>query len=151
MTNTLTFRSVKAFISRMKVPFFILLTLLLFELLRDVYNIYSEYRRVKNAVEVVKMVTDEANKENETATEKQEQTDIKKGGGKNDKHANSKKKESAKEKYENAKKELERLNQIPNKSDQEKLQVELAKRQVKHWKQKMDFAGENHSQKMKGN
>jgi len=29
--------------------------------------------------------------------------------------------------------------------------IEVVKRQLKHWEQKMNFKGENHSQKAKGN
>ena len=72
------------------------------------------------------------------------------GGGKNAKHANQKARESAKDKYEAAKKEYDALKSKPNKTKEDTQARDAAEKQMKHWKQKMDNTGENHSQKAKG-
>jgi RHS repeat-associated protein len=72
------------------------------------------------------------------------------GGGKNDQHANQKARESAKEKYEAAKKQYQDLNSKPNKTKEDIKARDQAEKQMKHWKQKMDNTGENHSRKAKG-
>ncbi len=74
-----------------------------------------------------------------------------KGGGKNDKHSNEKARDSAKKMYEKAKQEFEKLNSKFKKSKEDIKLLEKLKRQMKHWKSKMDNVGENHSQKPKGN
>jgi len=73
-----------------------------------------------------------------------------KGGGKNDKHANSKKKDIAEQKWLAAKDKLKKL-KSQYRSDVVKEEIGKTQKEIDHWKQKMDFAGENHSQKAKGN
>ena len=46
--------------------------------------------------------------------------------------------------------EDEELNSRPNKTKETVVAREAARKQMKHWKQKMDNTGENHSQKAKG-
>ena len=70
----------------------------------------------------------------------------KKGGGKNAPHANEKARESAKNKYEAAKKEYQELSQITPRTKELKEKIAKAQNDMKHWKRKMDFTGENHSQ-----
>jgi len=67
------------------------------------------------------------------------------GGGKNDKHANLDAREAAKLKWQDAKNKLEqaRRDGLPKK---EKAKIQ---KDMKHWKKKMDFSGENHSMKNK--
>ena len=72
------------------------------------------------------------------------------GGGKNAQHTNQKARNAASEKYEAAKKQYEELNSRPNKTKETVVAREAARKQMKHWKQKMDNTGENHSQKAKG-
>lgn len=71
------------------------------------------------------------------------------GGGKNAPHANKNARNSAKEKYETAKADYERLKKL-YKTEEIIKQRDAAKRQMEHWKRKMDFSGESHSQKPKG-
>lgn len=68
------------------------------------------------------------------------------GGGKNFKHANFKAREAAKRHYEKAKNEYESLFSQANKTPKEIKDLKKFERQMKHWKSKMDFTGENHSQ-----
>jgi|GEM_PF-6086687 len=71
------------------------------------------------------------------------------GGGKDAKHANQGARESAQGKLNEAKERLKRLKQqLPTKELRE--QTDEAKRQIKHWQRKVNFTGENHSQKPKG-
>ena len=72
-------------------------------------------------------------------------------GNKNSKHANQDAKKSAKTKYEEAKKNYEAYKRIANKKTDEKKQTDYYENQMKHWKKKMDFPGENHSNTVKGN
>ena len=74
-----------------------------------------------------------------------------KGGGKNAKHKNQDAKEAAKKQYEQYNKKYQELKSMPNKTKQNKKDLETFKRQRDHFKQKMDDTGENHSQKKKGN
>ena len=80
-----------------------------------------------------------------------EQTNQQKHSGKNEKHSNQKARESAKQKYEQTKNELDKLKRKPNKTKQDKINLQKLEKQVKHWKEKMDFTGENHSKTFKGN
>jgi TolA-binding protein len=80
-----------------------------------------------------------------------EQTNQQKQSGKNEKHSNQKARESAKQKYEQTKDELDKLKRKPNKTKQDKIDLQKLEKQVKHWKEKLDFTGENHSQTYKGN
>lgn len=72
-----------------------------------------------------------------------------KQSGKNEPHANQKAKESAAEKYAQLQKEFETLKQKPKKDKNDNDKLEKLKKQLKHWKRKMEFKGENHSQKAK--
>jgi RHS repeat-associated protein len=73
------------------------------------------------------------------------------GGGKNAQHSNAKAREAAKQKYEAAKGEYEKLKSKTKKTKIDKEAEIKAKKQMEHWKRKMDETGENHSQKAKGN
>ena len=68
------------------------------------------------------------------------------GGGKNAKHSNPDAREAARQKWLDAKRELEEAKRS-GASKSEKSEIE---RRIKHWKKKMDFSGEHHSQKPKG-
>ena len=72
-------------------------------------------------------------------------------GNKNSKHANQKAKGSAEQKYQEAKKKFDELDKKPNKSPEDKKEFNYWERQMKHWKMKQDFSGENHSRNAKGN
>lgn len=73
-----------------------------------------------------------------------------KSSGKSGKHANPKAKQSANEKYREAKAEFEKLHTKGNKTPDEKVALEKWRTQMKHWKKKKDWSGEQHSQKHKG-
>jgi hypothetical protein len=73
----------------------------------------------------------------------------KKGKTKNSKHANQKAKESAAQKLEEVKKEYELLKAKTKKTKEDNERLEQLKRQMKHYQDKKDFSGENHSQKAK--
>lgn len=72
-------------------------------------------------------------------------------GNKNSQHANPKAKASAAEKYEAAKQQYEDMRHKPNKTQEDKRLETSYKKQMEHWKGKMDFQGENHSRIVKGN
>ena len=72
-------------------------------------------------------------------------------GNKNSRHANLKANASAKEKYESAKKQYEEMRSKPNKTPEDRRQESIYKKLRDHWKSRMDFKGENHSQNAKGN
>jgi len=72
-------------------------------------------------------------------------------GNKNSQHANQKAKSSAEQKYQEAKKKFDELDKKPNKSPEDKKEFNYWERQMKHWKMKQDFSGENHSRNAKGN
>ena len=72
-------------------------------------------------------------------------------GNKNSQHANPKAKGSAEQKYQEAKKKFDELDKKPNKSPEDKKEFNYWERQMKHWKMKQDFSGENHSRNAKGN
>ena len=74
-----------------------------------------------------------------------------KGGGKNAQHANQAKRDAAEKKYDKAKKEYERLKSTPNKTPEIKKALDKAEKSVNKAKQDMDYTGENHSQRHKGN
>jgi len=74
-----------------------------------------------------------------------------KSSGRSGKHANPKTKQSASEKYEEAKAEFEKLSSKPGKTPEDKSMLEKLRDQMKHWKKKKDWSGEQHSQKNKGN
>lgn len=74
-----------------------------------------------------------------------------KSGGRNDKHANPDAQASAEQKYEEARAAWQKLKSKPNKTPAEKQLQQQLEKQVKHWKKKKDWGGENHSQKHKGN
>ena len=76
---------------------------------------------------------------------------VQKGGGKNAKHKNQDAREAAKKQYEDYSKKYKDLQSKPNKTKQDKKDLESVKRQRDHFKKKMDDTGENHSQKKKGN
>ncbi|MFN0173520.1 MAG: hypothetical protein ACKVU0_02640 [Saprospiraceae bacterium] len=74
-----------------------------------------------------------------------------KSSGRSGKHANPKTKQSASEKYEEAKTAFEKLSTKPSKTTDDKVMLEKLRNQMKHWKKKKDWSGEQHSQKNKGN
>jgi hypothetical protein len=66
--------------------------------------------------------------------------------GKNGKHKENKSKESAKKKYEECKEKLKKIKDDKNLTQKERKEEEIAlKKQIKHWKSKMDEVGETHS------
>ena len=72
-------------------------------------------------------------------------------GNKNSQHANQDARNSAEQKYEDAKAKFKEINSKPQKTPEDiKLREKLSK-QVKHWQQKKDFTGDNHSRNAKGN
>ncbi len=99
----------------------------------------------------------EFSKQKKEKSEKTEQTEgskentkaEQKGGGKNSQHINQKAREVAKEKWEKAKTEFKELNNKKIKSKEDYKLLDKLERQIKHWKNKMDNTGENHSQKTK--
>ena len=64
---------------------------------------------------------------------------------------NQKAKEAAKKKYLEAKSRYEALKSKPNKSPEDKKQLEKLKKEVERERQKAEFGGENHSRNAKGN
>jgi hypothetical protein len=72
------------------------------------------------------------------------------GGGKNASHANMKRRDVARERYDVEKAKLDELKKKSNKTPADKEALEKLERQVKHLKRKVDFTGEQHSQKAKG-
>ncbi len=74
-----------------------------------------------------------------------------KGGGKNAKHANQKRREVAETAYKEAKEEYEKLKVSPNKTPDIKEQLEKAYKAMNQAKRDLDFTGEHHSQNSKGN
>jgi len=76
--------------------------------------------------------------------------ETKKGGGKNDKHANQKKKEVAEKNLQEAEKELKELMQKKRTPEIREKINELNNR-IKHLRNRKNESGENHSQKAKGN
>ena len=57
---------------------------------------------------------------------------------------------AAQTRYETLKAEYEKLRSIPNKTPELKATMEKTERAMKKAKQDMDFSGENHSQRAKG-
>ena len=74
-----------------------------------------------------------------------------KSSGKNEKHSSLKAKESARQKYQDIKSQYDKLNLKQNKTPEDKKSLKKLDNQVKHWKKKQDFTGENHSMNAKGN
>ncbi|MBP6826548.1 MAG: hypothetical protein KA165_08315 [Saprospiraceae bacterium] len=74
-----------------------------------------------------------------------------KSSGKSGKHANPKARQSADERYKEAKTEFEKLDSKVDKTPEDKSMLEKWRTQMKHWKKKKDWSGEQHSQKNKGN
>ncbi|KKJ77351.1 hypothetical protein WH95_06455 [Kiloniella litopenaei] len=87
----------------------------------------------------------------EDGDEKEEGKAKKKGGGKNAKHANQKKRDEAAKKYKEAKERYESLKSQPNKTPAVKKEMEKAKKAMEKAKKDMNFTGEHHSGKAKGN
>ena len=73
-----------------------------------------------------------------------------KSSGKNEKHSSLKAKESARQKYQDIKSQYDKLNLKQNKTPEDKKSLKKLENQVKHWKKKQDFTGENHSMNAKG-
>ena len=67
------------------------------------------------------------------------------GGGKNAKHANADARAAAERQWLEAKDRL----QAAKRSGATKKEKQKIEQQIKHWKAKMDFTGENHSMKAK--
>ena len=67
-------------------------------------------------------------------------------GNKNMKHANPKAREAAAQKYAEAKQKLKDAKNKAHRTTEDKKIIEKIKTEIKHWKLKMDFTGENHSQ-----
>lgn len=76
---------------------------------------------------------------------------IEKGGGKNAPHANQKVRDNAADQYRQVKEEFESWDKKPNKTPKDKEFIKKLRRQLERLKKRMDFKGENHSQKHKGN
>jgi hypothetical protein len=74
----------------------------------------------------------------------------KSGGGKNSKHANEDKREAARDRYEELKRDYERLLRKPNKTPDDKAQLENLKGKLEHAKRQANWSGEHHSQRAKG-
>ena len=72
-----------------------------------------------------------------------------KSSGKNEKHSSLKAKESARQKYQDIKSQYDKLNLKQNKTPEDKKSLKKLENQVKHWKKKQDFTGENHSMNAK--
>jgi len=106
--------------------------------------------QVEKAIEISHKVNQTRNLI-ETATKAVDylKDDTKKGGGKNDKHANQKRRDVAEKEYNEAKKEFDELRKKPNKTKEEAQILDKLKNKIKALKRKMDFTGENHSQKSK--
>lgn len=73
-----------------------------------------------------------------------------KSSGKNGKHANRKRKDSACEKMEASKQKRDSLRKLPNKTPAMKKELYKTENEYKRNKQKCEDSGENHSQKPKG-
>ena len=74
------------------------------------------------------------------------------GGGKDAKHAGQGAREAARKKLAESKSELTRLEKLQNpKTPELKEQIKKIEKAIRHWKEKLDNTGENHSQKHKGN
>jgi RHS repeat-associated protein len=71
-------------------------------------------------------------------------------GNKNSPHANKDAKQSATQKYNIAKTKYEELRSKPNKTPDDKKQLEKLKKEVNQQQMKKDFTGENHSRNAKG-
>ena len=76
---------------------------------------------------------------------------LRKSGRMNEKHSSLKAKESARQKYQDIKSQYDKLNLKQNKTPEDKKSLKKLENQVKHWKKKQDFTGENHSMNAKGN
>ena len=72
-------------------------------------------------------------------------------GNKNSQHANQKAKNAAGQKYQETKDKYDYLHNKANKTKDDKKELDRLERQMKHWKRKQDFSGENHSRNAKGN
>ena len=72
-------------------------------------------------------------------------------GNKNSQHANQKAKNAAGQKYLETKDKYDYLHNKANKTKDDKKELDRLERQMKHWKKKQDFSGENHSRNAKGN
>ncbi|HMI20712.1 MAG TPA: hypothetical protein VK533_14340 [Sphingomonas sp.] len=71
--------------------------------------------------------------------------------GKNDAHINQERKAAANKAAAEAKTNLENLQKKPNKTPQDKKDIDKAKRNYDHLKKQAEATGENHSQRKKGN
>jgi hypothetical protein len=72
-------------------------------------------------------------------------------GNKNSQHANQKAKNAAGQKYLETKDKYDYLHNKANKTKDDKKELDRLERQMKRWKKKQDFSGENHSRNAKGN
>ena len=72
-------------------------------------------------------------------------------GNKNSQHANQKRRNSAEEKYNIAREKYNKLSSKSKKTHDDVIQRDRARKEMEHWKSKMDFNGENHSKNAKGN
>ena len=77
--------------------------------------------------------------------------EMQKSSGKNGKHANAKARESAEREYQKVKEELQQWDRKPNKTPNDKDYIKKLRKMLERLRNKKDFAGENHSQKYKGN
>ena len=79
--------------------------------------------------------------------------EMRNGGGKNAQHKRQAAREAAKKKWEAAKQAAEkcRRDNATRQTKETKAEQEKLDKAVKHWKNKMDETGENHSQVSKGN
>lgn len=74
-----------------------------------------------------------------------------KTSGRNGPHSNLDKRQQASNNYKTAKENYDNLNSKPLKTQEENKLLKKLEKQVKHWKKKQDFPGENHSMNTKGN
>lgn len=79
------------------------------------------------------------------------QLKMEKASGRNEQHANQKARESAEQQLEKLKQAFDKLNAKTSKTKSDNATLQKLDKQLKHWRKKKDWKGENHSQKHKGN
>lgn len=76
---------------------------------------------------------------------------MEKSSGRNEAHANQKARESAERQLEKLKQAFDKLNSKASKTKSDNATLQKLDKQLKHWRKKKNWKGENHSQKHKGN
>ena len=79
------------------------------------------------------------------------QLKMEKASGRNGKHANEKAREAAERQLEKLKQGFDKLNAKTSKTKSDNAALQKLDKQLKHWRKKKDWKGENHSRKHKGN